>query len=48
MSAPTYWCLVYENAAALLREHPEMSGDEAYRLARDIVDAQPLMLRGEE
>ena len=39
-----YWSSVYLRARAILEEHPELTGDEAYRLARRAIDEAPLDL----
>ena len=36
-----YWSSVYLRARAILEEHPELTGDEAYRLARRAIDEAP-------
>ena len=41
-----YWISVYLLAAALLHDRPDLSGDEAYALARQSVDESPLELEG--
>lgn len=33
-----YWTHVFDQAAALLRARPELNGDQAYWLARRLVD----------
>ncbi len=35
-----YWTHVYDQAATLLRARPELTGDQAYWLARRLVDEQ--------
>lgn len=35
-----YWTHVFEQATAILRERPQLSGDQAYWLARRLTDEQ--------
>ena len=38
MNQPGYWSQVFDAATKLLKARPELNGDQAYWLARRIVD----------